>query len=794
VPSPAPLPEAHFRLLFEANPQGVLLHDRMGDVRLANAAARRLLGLSPAAWLETPQILSHVLTRADGTPFGPGEHPVEAALASGSPVLEVIVALTLPARDDLRWLKLSVIPLRASSMAGEVAAHSFLEDVTARVLAERELRSSEERFRSLFEAMKEGFFLGELIYDARGVPCDWRFLDVNPAHARIIGLRRDEVVGKTVRELFPGLEDAWFDAHVRAALEREPFSTEGYVADTGLYFENHYYSPKPGQFACIFSDITERKRAEAALRESEARFSQLFEMCPVGLTLCRLDTQRIAEVNQMWSRTFGYARDETRDRTEAELGLWLDPAAQRAMLAGLAPGVVARAVDVQCRTKLGDARDISVVASLVDVGGVRHVLTCYFDNTFQKDIERTLQGDRGALEILVAQRTRELTASKAEAERLSQAKSVFLANMSHEIRTPLNGVLGISSNARRRYEADAELSQTFGRIFDAGSHLLSLIDEILDFSRMEAGKLRIVPERVDLRGLLQDAVQISKAQAQARELDLQVILEPDLPRYISVDPLRLKQIVVNLLSNAVKFTPRGRVVIRSFTDASVLVVRVSDTGIGMSEEQLQRLYRPFEQADGSTTRRYGGSGLGLAITKRLLEHMGGTIVATSRLGEGSAFEVRLPVQEVAAAEVSRQMPQVPGPIDRLQGLRILAVEDNAINQVVLREMLRSEGAEVELACDGAAALSKAAEKGADYFDLVLMDIQMPDMDGYEATRRLHVLSPLLPVVGQTAHALPEDREQCLAAGMVDHLAKPIDLRRLVSVVIRNARPRPVYIK
>ncbi|MFM2415876.1 MAG: hypothetical protein RL385_599 [Pseudomonadota bacterium] len=771
------------------------MHDQTGRVRLANAAAQRLLGLSPAAWTEAPQLLSRVLTRVDGTPFGPGEHPVEAALSSGRPVLDVPVALVLPAHEARRWLKLSVMPLlEESSAAGEVAAYTFLEDVTARVPYEQELRSSEERFRSLFEAMQEGFFLGELIYDARGVPCDWRFLDVNPAHARILGMRREDVVGNTVRTLFPGLEDAWFDAHVRAAQTREPFSTEGYVADTGLYFENHYYSPKPGQFACIFSDITERKRAEAALRESEARFSQLFEMCPVGLTLCRLDTSRIAEVNQMWSRTFGYAREEVRDHTEAAFGLWLDPAAQRAMLAGLGQGVVARAVDVQCRTKLGDTRDVSVVASLVDVGGVRHVLTCYFDNTFQKDIERTLQGDRGALEILVAQRTRELTAAKAEAERLSQAKSVFLANMSHEIRTPLNGVLGISSNARRTYAADAELSQAFGRIFDAGSHLLSLIDEILDFSRMEAGKLRIVPERVDLRGLLQDAVQISKVQAQARELDLQVILEPELPRYISVDPLRLKQIIVNILSNAVKFTPRGRVVIRCSAQASVLVVRVSDTGIGMSEEQLLRLYRPFEQADGSTTRRYGGSGLGLAITKRLVEHMGGSIVATSRLGEGTTFEVQLPVQEVAAAEVSRQMPQLSGPIDKLQGLRILAVEDNAINQVVLREMLRSEGAEVELACDGAEALAKAAEIGADYFDLVLMDIQMPDMDGYEATRRLHALSPLLPVVGQTAHALPEDREHCLAAGMVDHLAKPIDLRRLVSVVLRNARPRPVYIK
>jgi two-component system sensor histidine kinase/response regulator len=773
-----------FRLLFEANPQGVVVHDHAGRVLFANRAAEALLGAGLTSLRDSPRLGS--LARPDGAHFAVGEHPVEVALRTGSALRDSLVR----AADEQgeRWLKLTAIPISERAVPGW-ALLSFLEDVTERLAAERALSTSEARFRSLFEAMQEGFFLGELIYDAAGAPCDWRFLDVNPAHARIIGMRREEVVGKTVRTLFPGLEDSWFSAHVRAARDREPFSTEGFVADTGRYYENHYYSPKPGQFACIFSDITERKQAEAALRESEARFVLLFDTCPVGLSLTRLDDLRLVEVNQMWSRMFGYAPEESRGRTEAELGIWLAPDAHAAMLARLTSEPVVRSPDLRCRARGGDALDVAFVATRVVVGGAPHVLSCMMDNTFQKDVERALKDHTGELESLIALRTRELRAATAEAERLSQAKSAFLANMSHEIRTPLNGVLGIAAVSKRKFHAQREVAEAFQGIADSGSHLLGLVDEILDFSRMEAGKMRLVAERVDLPRLLEDALRPAHAEAIERRIGLAISLAEELPRYVSIDPLRFRQIVVNLLSNAVKFTERGQVTIRATLDAGQLVLTVADTGIGMSPAQKARLFRPFEQADGSITRRYGGSGLGLAITKRIVDMMGGRMDVASELGGGSCFEVRLPVHVAAAAPVETEAPLSTGVGPKLAGLCVLAVDDHAVNQIVLREMLASEGATVHGAGSGREALSLLHELGVAHFDLVLMDVQMPELDGFQTTQLVHALAPDLPVVGQTAHALAEDRERCLAAGMVDHLSKPIDLHRLVNTVLRNARRR-----
>lgn len=256
------------------------------------------------------------------------------------------------------------------------------------------------------------------------------------------------------------------------------------------------------------------------------------------------------------------------------------------------------------------------------------------------------------------------------------------------------------------------------------------------------------------------------------------------------DPLRIAQILVNLLSNAVKFTERGGITLEVGREGESLVFSVIDTGIGMTTEQLATVFAPFEQADNSTTRRFGGTGLGLAITRRIVELMGGTLSAESQAGAGSRFEVRLPCIEVAAAQPAAPALAAPGPGPRLAGLRILAAEDNEVNQLVLEDNLVSEGAEVTLAINGQEAVDHVRQRGADGFDVVLMDVQMPVMDGYEATRQIRALAPGLPVIGQTAHALDEERATCLAAGMVDHLAKPLDPDQLIASILRHARPRP----
>jgi CheY-like chemotaxis protein/HPt (histidine-containing phosphotransfer) domain-containing protein len=399
---------------------------------------------------------------------------------------------------------------------------------------------------------------------------------------------------------------------------------------------------------------------------------------------------------------------------------------------------------------------------------------------------------------MVARRTVELAAARDQAERLARAKSEFLANMSHEIRTPLNAVLGLARIGARD-SAGRESHATFGQIQDAGEHLLGVINDILDFSRLDAGKLVIEPRPLALAAALANAASFVAGAAKQKGIGYEVDAAPDLPAWVTGDSQRLQQILVNLLANAVKFTEQGEVRLRVARDGEASYVKVSDTGIGMSAEQLARLVKPCEQADSSTTRRYGGSGLGLAISQDLARLMGGEITVDSVPGAGSAFTLRLPLPEAASALPASARSVPPGPAApvvpaerRLAGLRLLAAEDVAVNRMILEDLLVHEGASVVFAEHGQQALERLDEAGASAFDAVLMDIQMPVMDGFEATRRLHEIAPALPVVGLTAHALADERERCLAAGMAAHVTKPIDTDVLVAAILRHTE-RPARV-
>ena len=374
------------------------------------------------------------------------------------------------------------------------------------------------------------------------------------------------------------------------------------------------------------------------------------------------------------------------------------------------------------------------------------------------------------------------------AENLARVRSEFLANMSHEIRTPLNGVLGFAKIGWRRCDDRDKARDAFEKIMASGNRLLAVVNEILDFSKIEAGKLRIDPVDMVIAEVVDHAVDLVHEAAARKGLELAVDWAPGLPAGCLGDPLRTGQILLNLLSNAVKFTESGGIRLSVFSQAGRLHFRVADTGIGISPESLGLLFNPFQQADGSASRRFGGTGLGLAISKRLLELMGGDIRVDSAVGRGSTFEFSLPLHPASrpGGAAEPEATGGPGEARSLAGLTILVAEDDPLNQLVLRDYLRDAGATVVLAANGRAAVDQVIEKGSAAFDLVLMDIQMPEMDGYEATRRILELVPGLPIVGQTAHALAEEREKCLAAGMADHIAKPIDADALLSLVLRHA--------
>ncbi|MFL6682463.1 MAG: ATP-binding protein, partial [Burkholderiaceae bacterium] len=381
--------------------------------------------------------------------------------------------------------------------------------------------------------------------------------------------------------------------------------------------------------------------------------------------------------------------------------------------------------------------------------------------------------------------------ARLNAVALANAKSEFLANMSHEIRTPLNGLLGLAQIGQRE-TTDPRTSSTFAAILNSGRLLLGIVNDVLDFSKIEVGKLRVEQRPISPHALAEEAVALLRDRAAEKAITLNLAFDPALPDRCTGDALRTQQVLVNLLSNAVKFTETGHVTVwagaEPATDAqdARIVYRVTDTGIGIAAEHLTHLFDAFHQADTSTTRRFGGTGLGLAISRRLAELMGGEIRVTSAPGAGSVFELRLPWVPAAGS------PRAPRPESawgeqprRLQGVRVLVAEDNEVNQLVLERALEIEGAEATIVGDGRQAVNRVLADGRESYDVVLMDIQMPEMDGYEATRRILELAPDLPVIGQTAHAMLDERRECLAAGMVDHIAKPLDFRLLADMIVRH---------
>lgn len=391
-----------------------------------------------------------------------------------------------------------------------------------------------------------------------------------------------------------------------------------------------------------------------------------------------------------------------------------------------------------------------------------------------------------ALEGRVDQRSQELVDALGRAEASARAKASFLARVSHELRTPLNTVIGLAQVGLRDAAAGLPVETHYARILSAGQELLGVVNDVIDFSALEMGGLSVQNTPLHLADIVAQAVQKLEPAAAAKGLSLQVTWVVSDALMVLGDAKRVEQVLVQLLSNAVKFTEAGHVHLDIRETANQVILEVSDTGIGMSPMQLEKLFQPFEQVDSSNTRPYAGLGLGLVIAQHLAEEMGGFIEVSSLPGEGT--EVRFSLMRASVPNAAPPEQRAPT-LGRLRDLRLLAVEDIEVNRFLLTRIFQQEGAAFhfeENGRDAIEAVSRAAGAGAEgpRFDAVLMDIQMPLMDGYEATRRIRELAPGLPVIGLSAHSLPQDRAKSLASGMSAHLAKPVDVDELVGVVLR----------
>jgi signal transduction histidine kinase/ActR/RegA family two-component response regulator len=426
---------------------------------------------------------------------------------------------------------------------------------------------------------------------------------------------------------------------------------------------------------------------------------------------------------------------------------------------------------------IGNERDFSTQGS--------HIYGTDRNDEFGK-LAKTVENMKNRLNAYNA----ELLSAMEQAEKASQAKSDFLSNMSHEMRTPMNAVMGMARIAKETDDPE-RITYCLGKIDDAASHLLGVINDVLDISKIESGKFTLSESEFSFEKMLQRVSSVIKFKMDEKKQTFTLRREGDIPPFIIADEQRLVQVMANLLSNAVKFTPEAghiTLTLKTITDRSgtcVLRIDVADTGIGISQEEQKKLFRPFEQADGSISRRFGGTGLGLAISKNIVELMGGQIWVESELNQGAQFcftvEVKKGLEE-KPAEPAQAAPEEESIDGIFAGKRLLLADDMEINREIVAALLEDTGVTIETAANGKIAYSMVAAS-PDLYDLVLMDIQMPEMDGYEASRAIRKLNnpqaQNMPIIALTANVFREDIEKCLAAGMNDHIGKPLDMDDII---------------
>ena len=694
---------------------------------------------------------------------------------------------------EVRWIH-GIAGAERDEAGMPARVHGAVQDVTDRRRAEASLQSAFDEYERLVASIPVGIF--KLHWRS------WensRFVYVSPRFCEQWGLAADAVLADAripYRQIHEDDLASFQAAQARVSDGLASFEWEGRIrVAAGVRWISVMARPSPLEDGSVVwegvqSDVTDRKITEIALRESEEHYRLLLQHSPVGIL--KYDTRlKVSYCNQQFAQIMNVPLPYMQQLDCSKLkDVRVLPALREAVV-----GQVGRYEGPYHTTYDGHELNIAMnCAPLRDEAGqIVGGIAILEDITERVLKDNELARYRDSLEDLVAERTADLVSARAEAERLARVKSEFLANMSHEIRTPLNGVLGLAHIGFRESRGRDKAQDAFARILSSGQLLLGIINDILDFSKIEAGKLRIEAIPMDLARTIGDTLELMEERAQAKGLALRLRHLSDLPESCISDPLRVGQVLINLLSNAIKFTERGSVTLSVGQEGGQLVFEVSDTGIGMSEGEVAKVFAPFEQADNSTTRKFGGTGLGLTITHRIVELMGGTLHAHSRPGVGSTFEVRLPWVPVdtVVRDSHSVGPLLPegGAGARLTGLRVLVAEDNEVNQMVLEEFLMAEGAEVSLTSNGQEAVACLLQQGTTAFHVVLMDVQMPVMDGYAATRAIHAIAPALPVIGQTAHAFDEERAHCLEAGMIDHLAKPIDPEEMVRVILRHTTGR-----
>ncbi len=628
-------------------------------------------------------------------------------------------------------------------------------DITSRKNAERVIIENENKYRSLFDCSP----LGVGICDAKG-----RLLDVNDAFLQILGSKnKQQTLEINVLE-FPPLQSLGFSQSLKKCIEKNQYITESraYKSLWGKeVYVKYQLSPlkhrkgKVQTVQIVLEDYTGLHKAETALRESESRYRNIFENAQIGIYLSSIGG-KVLKANDMQARILGFKNaEEYINSVENFKSLFVNPADRDKIIDLLKEKKAVNGFEYQSKRKDGKIIWISTTARLITIRNEEVIEGFNLDIT-----ERKQQVEiQKALEIK---------------EKSAKIKDQFLANMSHEIRTPVTGIMGMSEILQKT-RLDPDQKGYLNIIRDSSSILLDLINDILDLAKIEAGKLDIFHEKFEIRDFMQQLFLLFKHRFQEKGIAFSLTTHDHVPAYVTTDPRRLKQILINLLGNALKFTQKGKVTItidvkEHHHKTSMIRISIGDTGQGIGQEHQQQIFEKFEQLNDSYVKKSTGTGLGLPITKELVKLLGGEIGLTSKVGKGSTFWFTFQSEENDHTPLKKESDSTPEKENIQFNADILVVEDKKTNQMVVKIMLQNMGCRVHLANNGKEALDMYEP---DKFDLILMDIFMPEMDGFSALKKLHEkYNHLCPVLALSANIMEGMSKEFTDAGFEDFLSKP----------------------
>ncbi|CAK0770899.1 putative Multi-sensor hybrid histidine kinase [Gammaproteobacteria bacterium] len=772
--------EAQLLATFESTADGILAVDRRGRVSNVNRQFTKLWNI-PQTLMDgndDEALLNFVLDQL----VNPKEFLNKMHMFYGSDAVDMDI---LTFKDGRVYERYSSPMIMDGTVAGRV--WSF-RDITERKRSEEALRRGEQLYRLLVDSIPD---TNILLFDT-----DLRFKIVGGGENKKNNFDNSQVEGKTLREAYPKDISDIFEPVYHKALRGEASAFE---LSYGPYIYSQQIIPVTDHQSTtiagmvIATNITERKQAEQALiseRNNARRYLDVAEVILIAFD----DQAQLTLLNRKGHQVLGYAEGELLgkdwfrvclppDEYEAVLGVY-----RKILSSDIEPFEY---YENKILTKTGDTRLIAWHNSALrdHTGRVVGTLSSGEDITERKQAENELRKYRQHLKTLVKERTSELILAKNAAEAANQAKSMFLANMSHEIRTPMNAVLGFSQLLERDPSLSPAARDKVTTIIKGGEHLLSIINNILEMSRIEAGRVEIREVSIDLYNLLNDLAVMFRMRAEIKGLLFTQELIPDLPRYIMADMGKLRQVLINLLGNAIKFTKQGSIILRAFSaGVDRIAIEVQDTGIGITPEELERLFQPFERTH-SGEQTAGGTGLGLAISREYARLMAGEITVTSQAGTGSCFRYKFRAPLASIIPDSKEPPRRVVGLTPGQGeIRILVADDKNVNRELLREMLKPFGFIVDEALNGAETIQKAQTLRP---RIILMDLIMPGMDGDEATRLLRntFAKDTLAIIGITASAFETERNKFLAAGVNAFIAKPFREQELYDVLADHAGVR-----